>query len=120
MRNTVWVVGILLVLCLNIAGALPRMYKLRWHPVGSDVAHVREPQGHQGEILVPVQTIGSDRIPVDSEHRVQVYIRTNYKDDIITFYPRATLLIVAGTGFLNWMLWIWNRRHSKVGEGTAR
>jgi hypothetical protein len=81
--------GIVLILAVNTIGALPRIYKGVQHPIGPETVSVYSPRGEGHEILTPVEDTGF----VDTGERVRVYIRNWYKDDMITFYPRWTLLI---------------------------
>lgn len=100
LARVIWIVGITFILCLNIIGALPRMYKAGGHLVGTNLVSVFEVQSSEHDLIVPLQVWQTNYGRLDTGKRVEVYIRNSYKDDIITYYPRTTLLATGVMLFL--------------------
>lgn len=112
--RTIWGAGIVLILCVNVLGAIPRIYKGVQHPAGTDVVAVYESQGEELAPLVPVQTWASGQDgSLDTGKRVQVFIKNTYKDNAITYYPRATLMIAAAVAILQSLCWLVRRWTSR-------
>jgi len=100
LRRLNLIVGISLVLGVNAIGALPRVYKGVQHPVGHEIVSVFIPSGEQRDILTPVEDVKTNGFR-DTGQRVQVYLRNGYKDDIVTFYPRITVLVLLAMAFIH-------------------
>jgi hypothetical protein len=109
-----------LVLGINVVGASPRkytnpiMYKREQHSVGPGIVSVYLPTPDvKDAIQTPVQTIAEPEAGfLDTGQRVCVYLRTGYKDDLITYYPRATLLVVVAAGAIHLLLGFLPRRRA--------
>ena len=121
MKSLLWlqkanlILAAVLVLGTNLVGAMPRkytspaLYKGEQHSVGSDSVAVYLPTPDtKGAIQVPVQQAGF----VDTGQRVHVYLRNGYKDELIAYYPRATLLIVGAAGAVHLLLGVFRRRRA--------
>ncbi len=110
LQKTNLIVAAILILGVNVVGASPKkyinpaMYKGEQHSVGADIVSVYLPTpDSKNAIPIPVQTFAASSVGfVDTGQRVSVYLRNGYKDDLIAYYPRATLIItaVAGAGHL--------------------
>ncbi len=106
-RKMIWVVGISLTILVNIGGAKRPMYKGAQHQVGTDLVSVFAYRGKPYETPIPVMKW--DRANendtngkfVETDQQVDVYLRNGYKDDLIVWYPRMTLGILATTIFLH-------------------
>ncbi len=88
-------IGIGLVLLLNLIGAVPRrfLYVAPLRPVGEDVVNVYPARGESYERPVRIIEDFTAKGPVYSGPKVQVYIRSSYKDEQAEWFPRATLVI---------------------------
>jgi hypothetical protein len=109
----------LLVLSIDVVGATPRkytnpvMYKGEQHSVGPDIASVYLPTaGVKDAIQIPVQTTEPRAGFVDTGQRVYVYLRNGYKDDLISYCPRTTLVLAMAAGAVHLLLGFLFRRRA--------
>jgi hypothetical protein len=100
LRRLNFVVGLSIVVGVNAVGALPRVYKGVQHPVGHETVSVYTPSGEERDVLTPIVNV-SERGFSDTGQRVQVYLRNGYKDDIVTFYPRVTVLVLLAMALIH-------------------
>jgi len=111
LRITIWILGLLGLLYINALGALPRFHKGVQHPAGADVVSVYPADSQHPETATPIKDWDrSKESLVNTDQSVQVYIRNNYKDNLIVFYPRLTLLITLLTLIVQFVLWRISRR----------
>jgi hypothetical protein len=93
----------------------PIAYKGVQNQIGPGIVSVYLPQkDHDREPLTPVQGSASTALAglPDTGQRVLVFLRSGYKDDIINFYPRVTLLTLAAMFSIHVLLSRLIRRHS--------
>jgi hypothetical protein len=103
LRRLNFVAGLSIVLAVNAIGAVPRVYKGVQHPVGHENISIYVPSGEERDMLTPVEEV-SNRGIRDTGVRVQVYVRNGYKDDIVAFYPRVTVLVLLAMALIHLLL----------------
>jgi len=103
LRKIVLIIGVSLTILVNISGAMRPMYKGVQEQVGTDLVQVYAFTDGSNEIPIPVKKWSSPNPNdvngsiVETGEKVQVYLRNNYKDDDIIFWPRRTLWILGVT-----------------------
>jgi hypothetical protein len=98
LQDTLSLLGLGAIVLLNVVYALPPMYKGGlYHRVGPGAVSVYRLTGGGYELPVAVQERREGSPCVDTGERVQVYLRSTYKDDRIVQCPRLTLVILAIT-----------------------
>jgi hypothetical protein len=102
-RKIVLLLGVSLTILVNISGAMRPMYKGVQKQVGTDLVQVYAFTDGSNEIPIPVKKWSSPNPNdvngtfVETGEKVQVYLRNDYKDDDIIFWPRRTLWILGVT-----------------------
>jgi hypothetical protein len=94
------------------------MYKGVQDQVGTDLVQVDTYTGRPGEIPIPVKKWSGlnpndvNGTFLETGERVRVYLRNDYKDDKIIFWPRMTLWILGTTILLYFAMGIGSRLYN--------